>query len=333
MKEMVGSSLLIYFMKAPYSIVTQQKLREIFLQIRTVEELASVLKVKLPKLSYLITSPKYINWTKFDNKKKRLMSTPNDSLKKLQARLNKYLQAVYFDILPDQIHGFVKCPDDTVKKRSIKTNAIPHCGKDFVVNMDIKHFFESINAKLVRQTFLHEPFNFDLEVASAIALICIYKNVLPMGSPVSPIVSNLVFHPLDLKIIELAKAKGYEYTRYADDLTFSGDNRPDQHFIDAIAQELKPIGLKLNQRKFRVCSKYSAQRVTGLKVNEKVNVDRKYIRLLRAIQHDIKVNGRISAAKRYLKKDHPEEYELNYFEKSIKAKLLYVKEMKKVIIE
>lgn len=116
-------------------------------------------------------------------------------------------------------------------------------------------------------------------------------------------------------------------------MTFSEDHRPSQQFIDAIVQELETIGLKLTQRKFRVCSKYSAQRVTGLKVNEKVNVDRKYIRLLRAIQHDIKVNGRISAAKRYLKKDHPEEYELNYFEKSIKAKLLYVKEMKKVIIE
>lgn len=316
-------------MKDPYSIQAQQKLRNTFLKIKTTEELASVLRISLPKLSYLAIDPKYFNWYRFDKKKKRVMNTPNGDLKKVQARLNTFLQAVYSEILPDNVHGFVKCPDEMGKKRSIKSNAAVHCGKDFVVNMDIKQFFQSINAKLVRKTFLGEPFNFNLDVASAIALICIYKYTLPMGSPASPIVSNLVFHPLDLKIIELANTEGYEYTRYADDLTFSGDHRPDFLFLDAIAQELDTIGLKLNQRKFRVCSKYSTQRVTGLKVNEKVNVDRKYIRLLRAIQHDIEMNGKIYAAKRYLKKEYLEESDLNYFEKSMQGKLLFVKEMKK----
>lgn len=316
-------------MKEPYPIAKQQALREAFLQIKTAEELASALKIRLPRLMHLVANPQYISWSKPDKNKRRQLHTPNEDLKKIQATLNSYLQAVYFEIVPDQVHGFVKCPDGTGQKRSVKTNASAHCGKDFVINMDVKHFFQSINANVIRKTFLAEPFHFDLEVASAIALICVYKYTLPMGSPASPVVSNLVFHPVDRQIIELAKAEGYAYSRYADDLTFSGNHRPGLPFLDALAQELDSIGLKLNQRKFRVCSKYSSQRVTGLKVNEKVNVDRKYIRLLRAIQHDVERNGRFSAAKRYLKKDHPEPFELNYFDKSLKAKLLYVKEMKK----
>ncbi len=144
---------------------------------------------------------------------------------------------------------------------------------------------------MVKDVFLTEPFNFNDNLASAIALLCIKKNWLPTGAPTSPVISNLVCLSMDDELNKFAIKNDYGYTRFADDLTFSGDLNPDENFKDELTSILEKYGFKLNFKKYRVLSKHIRQTVTGIVVNEKLNVNRDYKRKLRAARHNLKVNG------------------------------------------
>jgi RNA-directed DNA polymerase len=120
----------------------------------------------------------------------------------------------------------------------------------------------------VQKVLLNAPFQFNEELASAMALLCLHKKQLPTGAPTSPVISNFIFREADTEINQLAQKYGYTYTRYADDLTFSGDQRPGALFKQELEQILRTHGFELNQRKYRVQSKYGRQTVTGLIVNQ-----------------------------------------------------------------
>ena len=138
------------------------------------------------------------------------------------------MEAVYYFNRPKCVHGFVKSPSNSKDKYSILSNASQHVKKSFVINADIFRFFPSITGTMVKHVFLREPFNFDDNLASALALLCINKNWLPTGAPTSPIIANLVCLEMDKKLEKFASEFGYTFTRYADDLTFSGSGRPNE---------------------------------------------------------------------------------------------------------
>ena len=120
-----------------------------------------------------------------------------------------------------------------------------------------------------------------------------------MGAATSPVVSNLLCLDLDQALIDIAKTYDLVYTRYADDLTFSSDHTiyPDE--IEAIKNIIYLSGFRVNEKKFRLQSKHGRQSVTGIKVNQKLNVDRRYIRKIRALIHDAHLNGIANAASKH----------------------------------
>lgn len=133
------------------------------------------------------------------------------------------------------------------------------------------------------------------EVATVIAQLCCYNGRLPQGAPTSPIITNLIFQIVDWKIMALAKKYRVDYSRYADDLTFSTNmktfNNDAEKFIKELERIIMRSGFLINEKKTRLCFKDSRQEVTGLVVNKKINVKREYYRATRAMLSSLYKTG------------------------------------------
>ena len=237
----------------------------------------------------------------------RTISAPMKGLKRMQRRVADVLSVPY---CPKRcVHGFVP-------KRGIITNAGVHTGKRFVINLDLKDFFPSIHIGRVIGALTSEPFGLQKEVAVTLAQICTFQGVLPQGAPSSPILSNIICRSLDNALLSLAKECRADYTRYADDITISTNRHqiPDQLgkiegecFVPSarLRQIIEDAGFVLNEEKTRYSTAQGRVCVTGLVVNEKVNVPRFYIRRVRAILHSWEKFGIEQAAKEHFAKFSP----------------------------
>lgn len=178
--------------------------------------------------------------------------------------------------------------------RSVVMNASIHTGHHYVFNIDLKDFFPSIPQARVWKRLQLPPFNLPLEVANVVSGLCCHINaegtqsVLPQGASTSPLLTNAVCDTLDRRLNGVARKFGVHYTRYADDMTFSSMHNVYQEGGD-FRKELERIiteqGFTINEKKTRLQRDGERQEVTGLTVNEKVNVARKYTRDLRCILH------------------------------------------------
>jgi RNA-directed DNA polymerase len=239
-----------------------------------------------------------------------LIQAPSDDLKLLQKNLSNLLQDCAAELntthgWADQIaHGFKR-------DRSILSNACRHRGRRWVFNLDLADFFDTINFGRVRGFFIsNRHFSLHPKVATILAQIACHNNTLPQGSPCSPVISNLVAHILDIRLVSLAAKTGSTYTRYADDLTFS-TNLPDFPSEIAVKQgtqghdwiagnQLSQIiarsGFIVNAAKSRMQYRNSRQEVTGLVVNKKVNIRSEYRRTVRAMVHRLFTTGAFHCA-------------------------------------
>lgn len=220
----------------------------------------------------------------------RNILAPHPSIKILQQSLHGILQTVYTP--PPSVKGFVI-------GESIAKNAQLHEGMAFVGNVDLDDFFGTINFGRVRGLFLAPPFLLGTEVATAIANLCCHNNALPQGAPTSPIIANMICRRLDNQLYRLARRRGCIYSRYADDITFSSATVPFPNQViqqDAststgygVGEELLKIiennGFTINESKVRLSNERQRQTVTGLVVNKRTNVRRRYIRQVRAMLH------------------------------------------------
>lgn len=200
-------------------------------------------------------------------------------------------------------HGFIP-------GRSILTNAQPHAGRAIVVNLDLEGFFPSIGFPRVRKVF--ERLGYSPAVATVLALICTEcprrtvtlngttyhvatgPRGLPQGACTSPGLSNQVARRLDRRLTGLATKLGLTYTRYADDLTFSGDAEHESrvgHLMARVRHIAENEGFRVNESKTRVQRRNAAQTVTGLVVNDRPGVARSEVRRVRAILHRARVEG------------------------------------------
>lgn len=228
---------------------------------------------------------------------KRIIYAPNAGLAKIQQCLNLIFQAL---IKPHtSAKGFVS-------GQSIVDNASVHIGRNYVYNIDLKDFFHSIDQARIWGRLQHYPFNLNkkrknLELANMIAALCcheievervnadgnwekIVKNVLPQGAPTSPILSNIVCARLDYYLSKAAHRFGLNYTRYADDITFSSmhnmytDGNP---FIIELNRIILQENFFIKESKTRLQKINHRQEVTGLIVNNKPNVRQKYLKEIR----------------------------------------------------
>lgn len=280
-----------------------------FLSTTTKKEIATVLGIKYSTLCYyLYVFPEKERYSIFDIPKKngniRQIVAPVSGLKRIQRKLASILQ----DIYPDKycVYGFLK-------EKNIKLNASKHTGHNIIINIDLKDFFHSINFGRVLGIFKSPPFNFNKEVAVTLAQICCYNNSLPQGAPTSPIISNYVCRRLDNDLLRFARKIKMVYTRYADDITFSTNLKeipPQLGFIKEaellLSNELKNIiennDFEINGGKTRYAFKNNRQEVTGLTVNKFPNVNRKFVRNIRAMLHAWEKYGVEDAATEYFEK-------------------------------
>lgn len=283
---------------------------------KTIHDVAALLGFKASALAYILYSKSaQPTYKKFQIPKRgggtREIAAPIPQLKLLQRRLSTVLQNCFDEIrvkhgrhddgpTPDRVvHGFVR-------QRSIVSNARQHRHRRFVFNADLKDFFPSINFGRVRGFFIKDT-NFALQpkVATLLAQIACFEDALPQGSPCSPVISNLIGHILDVHLVRLAAKCGCTYSRYADDLTFSTNEK---HFPAAIATRIEDeseqwkignelahlisaSGFVVNAAKTRMQYRTSRQEVTGLVVNQKVNVPAEYRRRVRAMVHHLFTKG------------------------------------------
>jgi RNA-directed DNA polymerase len=230
----------------------------------------------------------------------RTLFCPHESLKGIQKRLATLLQEC-IEKNPNLnistfAHGFTK-------GRGIISNAENHLNTKYILNIDFDSFFDQFNFGRVRAFFLkNKNFKLNDEIATLIAKIAVYKNLLPQGSPCSPIISNIITHSVDVRFVSLASRNSCYYTRYADDITISTRRSEFPCSIAKIenntvilSESLKSIviksGFKVNDKKTRVQYADSRQDVTGLVVNKKIGIKSEYAKNVRAMCHSLFLTG------------------------------------------
>lgn len=165
------------------------------------------------------------------------------------------------------------CAKGFKKDTCIVDNAICHCNKKYVLNMDIQNFFPSI--KYTRIFKLFNYFGYNKEICHLLTKLCTNgSNILPQGAPTSPIISNLVNIKLDKRLYNFAKSIGGDYTRYADDITISSNTNL-MKYLETIKKIINDEGYIINNKKTRVKNSGQKQEVTGLIVNKKVSVNKR----------------------------------------------------------
>jgi RNA-directed DNA polymerase len=223
----------------------------------------------------------------------RLIEAPKPQLKGLQ----RQILARILDKIPPHsaAHGFVK-------GRSVKTFTAPHLGQRVVLKMDLQDFFPSITGVRIQTVF--RTMGYPESVADLLGGICTNavprrvwneaaaetdrgrlqaasvlhtRSHLPQGAPTSPSLANICAYRVDCRLTGLAHSAGAEYTRYADDLAFSGGEefeRGVERFSTHVAAILAEEGFNVNHRKTRIMRQGVQQRLAGLVANERLNVRR-----------------------------------------------------------
>ena len=304
--------------------LTDEEIINSFLSLRTVYDFSLLIKFNYEDIWIAAEKPLYRSF--FIPKKKggfREIEAPHQQLKSIQKKLNFYLQKIYNSLLPESSHGFIVKSKGS-DARNIRSNASLHLNKKHVLNIDLKDFFHSVSASRVRYLFMSEPFNFERELATCLALLCCFNKRLPMGAATSPVLSNFVCIDLDKGLKGIADNNKLNYSRFADDITFSSDYPISEKIITEIKIEISNQGFRINPKKYRLQRHVSKQTVTGIKVNKKLNVERVYVRNLRAVLHDIEINGIYHSAKKYFKNNNLKDNYANTFYLSLKGKINFV---------
>lgn len=290
-------------------------------EFTTPEELAAWLKLPVKTIAWLadfhnknareeVVKKQHYHYTwrkKRGNRGWRLIESPKPILKLIQQRILREI----LDNVPAHgaAHGFVK-------GRSILTNAAPHASKYVVVRCDLANFYPSISCNRIRAIFFGLGYNY--EIARWLARLCTNalpwslkgpdggpshsalgsygQRHLPQGAPTSPALANLSAWALDVRLSGLARKFNVDYTRYADDLTFSGDEKSLRgltmaYLLAYIRGIIRDERFVFHPTKRKLIRRGGRQVVTGLTVNQKPNVPRPYFDKLKATLHNCAKHG------------------------------------------
>ena len=271
---------------------------------RTEEEVAAALGISLKELWFFAIhrererQPHYITFSiPKRSGGKRLIMAPKRRLKMVQRKLLELL----VERLPvsEHAHAFRR-------GRSIRTGAEPHVGKRFVLKLDLKDFFPSVTFARVRGLLI--AYGYSYPVATTLAILMTEAERQPVevngtifhvpvgerhcvqGAPTSPGICNALLLRLDRRLAGLAKKRGLVYTRYADDLSFSGDvdRNAANKFRSLVNRIAGEEGFTVNADKTRLMGQGNRQTVTGVVVNQVLGLSRQERRRLRAMAHQLR---------------------------------------------
>lgn len=249
----------------------------------------------------------YLEIPKKNGKKRKLM-IPDSLLKQIQKSILEHILYGF------SISSYVK---SYRKKGGILENALPHLNQPVILKLDIKHFFDSITFDMIKATAFPESY-FPESIRTLLTIFCCHQNKLPQGAPTSPYISNIILKEFDEVVGEWCLKKQIIYTRYCDDLTFSGSFET-REVIDFINDELKKYGFELNHQKTKLLRKQNRQIITGIVVNQKPNTPRYYRKEIRKQIYYIKKYGLEFHLKKLKIELDPKEYLL-----SLKGKIRFV---------
>ena len=250
-------------------------------------------------------------WLPRGQRSPRLLEAPRPRLNAAQRTVLQGILAV----VPthDAAHGFVP-------GRSAVTGASQHSGAATVLTLDLESFFASVTAARVYGVF--RSAGYPESVAHTLAGLCttsapiaVLRTMptggdpetrfrlrswlthphLPQGAPTSPALANLCAFVLDRRLAGLAGSRGLTYTRYADDLCFSGSLGSPDSLVELVTGIVREEGFRLNENKSKLRRSHQRQQVTGIVVNEGTNLARTEYERLKAILHDAAVNGPATA--------------------------------------
>ncbi|WP_417848157.1 reverse transcriptase family protein [Thalassoglobus sp.] len=283
--------------------------------LATPDDLADWFGISIGKLAWLThrmrdgNRPKdvkdahyHFQWKKKRSGSWRLIEAPKEELKGVQTKILREI----LDLVPAHpaAHGFVP-------GRSILSNAVPHVGSKFLLKLDLENFYPTVRYSRVVAIF--RSLGFSREVSIWLARLTVsappwsldapMKNWefwqlmpphLPQGAPTSPALANLSAFALDVRLSGMAKAYNLKYTRYADDLTFSGPGLSIpalNEFIPLTSKIITSERFLVNKKKRKIIRNSQRQCVTGVVVNEKINVSRQDYDQLKAILHNCVKTG------------------------------------------
>ena len=254
--------------------------------IYNVRHLAELIDIPEKEIHFYIKNKKKV-YTTFQIPKKngsiRTIHAPIKRLKKIQRWI---LDNILYQMKVNKYtHGFIK-------GRSIYTNAKLHENSDLIMGIDLKEFFPSIHIKRVIGFFKY--LGYSKSIAFVLSELVTFNSTLPQGSPASPMIANMIAFRLDHRLATFCIKHNLTYSRYADDITISGDKRIPR-YKTLIYRIINAEGFDINTNKTRIIGKGARQKVTGLVVNEKVTLGRQKKKMLRAVLHNIKKKGPVEA--------------------------------------
>ena len=236
-------------------------------------------------------------YLKKSNGTTRVIYSPNPELKK---RLRNFLNNVIYKELHVSkfSHGFVL-------GRNIVTNALPHVGKKWILKVDIKDCFHRLRwdvfLKYYNQRIKDSVYQHKLVVSNSDEYKFCFLSIpnklpfTPQGSPCSPALVNFVLTYFDMRVVRSLKKYvddgiNIDYTRYADDITISCDDKEYLHRAFSICKKfIKGFDMEFNKKKIKFIPNWNRQKVCGIIVNEKINIPRKERKRIRAIKHQLKL--------------------------------------------
>ncbi|HID24514.1 MAG TPA: RNA-directed DNA polymerase, partial [Planctomycetaceae bacterium] len=277
-------------------------------EFHTPEQLADWLQMPIGRLAWLTRRgteterPEterdghyFCRWMKKRSGGWRLIETPKPLLKSVQQRIAR---EILQHIPPHEAaHGFVR-------GRSIVTNARPHVGRRVVLKLDLENFYASVHFArvvaifrrvgysreaaiwLARLTTSAAPWSLAAPDGSDDTVRPYTARHLPQGAPTSPALANLSAFSLDVRLTGMARCFGAAYTRYADDLTFSGSQRLIRAlptFLPLITQIIQSERFRVKKEKRKVLRNNQRQTITGVVVNAHPNVSRVEFDRLKAL--------------------------------------------------
>lgn len=268
----------------------QQFLQKLILNecpvVLSIRHLAQIVDVDLRVLRTMINHPSSFYYEYSIPKRSggcRQIASPYPALLRVQRWINDNILSKI--PVHESAKGFVK-------GLSIVDNASPHLGHATVLKTDIKDFFPSIGINRVRLIF--KRLGYRKKIAFALASLCCLDGSLPQGAATSPTISNIILKRLDARMEGLASRFGLVYTRYADDLTFSGGDIP-ARIIKYITDIISDEGFYVNIGKTKILRSGSQQIITGVSVSSGViKLPREAKREIRKNVHHVLKNGLIA---------------------------------------
>jgi len=244
-------------------VVDRQEHRQSRVPISTIDGIARLLAVSPGDISHIVSRLGSHYRPRRRLKKDgsvRILNVPNEELMLLQRKINTHiLRGVS---LPSCVYG-------GVKNKSILDCAQPHVNQEVVHAMDISDFFGTVNPRMVREVF--ERVHFRQDAAALLTRLTTFDSQLPQGAPTSTPLANLVLLKLDRRLMRLAEIHDFKYTRWVDDLSFSGGHRL-LKLRSLLKRVVEDEGFAVSEAKTKTMFRHERQEVLNLTVNRKVNV-------------------------------------------------------------